>query len=68
MEALAIRRHITINISFPADIPRWYADISRLQAIGFVAQIPLRHGLAQTIAWLDEQHQSMELRNLAQGS
>jgi UDP-glucose 4-epimerase len=54
--------------SFPGDIARWYADISRLQAIGFAAQIPLCEGLAQTIAWLDEQHQRMKLRNLAHGS
>jgi UDP-glucose 4-epimerase len=38
--------------SFAGDTPRWYADISKLRAIGFAPSITLHDGLRRTIAWL----------------
>jgi nucleoside-diphosphate-sugar epimerase len=42
----------TTGRSFPGDTPRWYADISKVRALGFQPQLDLRAGLQQTIAWL----------------
>lgn len=41
--------------SFPGDTPRWYADVSKVRALGFRPRIDLRAGLEQTIAWLATQ-------------
>ena len=38
--------------SFAGDTPRWYADISKVRALGFEPSVDLRSGLARTIAWL----------------
>lgn len=36
----------------PGDIPRWYADVSKLAALGFVPQVSLHEGLLRTISSL----------------
>lgn len=41
--------------SFPGDIAKWYADISRLRALGFEPTVPLSEGLQRTIAWFETQ-------------
>ena len=38
--------------SFAGDTPRWYADISKVRALGFQPSVDLRSGLERTIAWL----------------
>jgi UDP-glucose 4-epimerase len=45
----------TTGQSFPGDVPRWYADVSKLSALGFTAQTSLEEGLRATIAHLDAQ-------------
>ena len=40
--------------SFPGDVPRWYADISKIEEIGFSPQISLEEGLLKTISWLNQ--------------
>jgi UDP-glucose 4-epimerase len=45
-------RIVTTGRSFPGDTPRWYADISKVRALGFEPTIDLRTGLQRTIAWL----------------
>ncbi len=38
--------------SFPGDTHRWFADISKIRALGFEPSVDLRSGLQRTIAWL----------------
>jgi len=38
--------------SFAGDTARWYADVSKVRALGFEPRIDLRAGLERTIAWL----------------
>lgn len=38
--------------SFPGDTPRWYGDVSKMRALGFAPEVPLRDGLCRTIAAL----------------
>jgi UDP-glucose 4-epimerase len=38
--------------SFAGDTARWYADISKVRALGFAPRVDLRDGLERTIAWL----------------
>jgi UDP-glucose 4-epimerase len=38
--------------SFPGDTPRWYADIAKIRALGFVPSVSLQEGLRRTIAWM----------------
>lgn len=38
----------------PGDVPRWYAEISKIRALGFAPRVPLRAGLRRTLAWLKE--------------
>ncbi len=38
--------------SFAGDTARWYADISKVRALGFEPRVTLRDGLERTIAWL----------------
>lgn len=38
--------------TFPGDTPRWYADTSKMKALGFVADVSLDEGLRRTIAWM----------------
>lgn len=40
--------------SFPGDVPKWYADISKIEEIGFSPQISLEEGLLKTINWLNQ--------------
>jgi len=39
--------------SFPGDTPRWYADISKIRAIGFEPRVSLEEGLRLTISWME---------------
>ena len=43
----------TTGKSFPGDVPEWYADISKIQSIGFCPRIPLESGLQNTVNWLN---------------
>jgi UDP-glucose 4-epimerase len=45
----------TTDDTFPGDVPRWYANVSKLAALGFTARVPLKDGLERTIAWLSKQ-------------
>jgi UDP-glucose 4-epimerase len=38
--------------SFPGDTPRWFADITKIRALGFEPTVDLDTGLRLTIAWL----------------
>jgi UDP-glucose 4-epimerase len=40
--------------SFPGDVPKWYADTSKINRIGFTPQISLTDGLINTINWLSQ--------------
>jgi UDP-glucose 4-epimerase len=48
-------RIATTGRSFPGDTPRWYADISKIRALGFEPQVDLDAGLRATVAWLNSQ-------------
>jgi UDP-glucose 4-epimerase len=45
-------RIVTTGVSFSGDTPRWYADVRKARALGFVPETPLHEGLRRTIAWL----------------
>jgi len=38
----------------PGDVPRWYADISKIRSTGFVPQVSFEEGLLRTIRYLSE--------------
>jgi UDP-glucose 4-epimerase len=38
--------------TFPGDTPRWYADTSKVRALGFTPEVSLEEGLRRTIAWM----------------
>lgn len=38
--------------SFPGDVPKWFADISKIREIGFEPEVSLEDGLKKTIDWL----------------
>ena len=38
--------------SFPGDVPKWYADITKIKGIGFFPKVSLEEGLRKTINWL----------------
>jgi UDP-glucose 4-epimerase len=38
--------------SFAGDTPRWFADTSKVRALGFRPAVPLEEGLRRTIAWM----------------
>jgi len=40
--------------TFPGDTPRWYADTSKMRALGFTPQVSLDEGLRRTIAWMQQ--------------
>src|SRR5262249_11711104 len=42
----------TTGHSFPGDTPRWFADITKIRALGFEPLVDLDAGLRRTIAWL----------------
>jgi UDP-glucose 4-epimerase len=42
----------TTGRSFAGDTARWYADITKVRALGFEPRVDLRRGLLDTIAWL----------------
>lgn len=46
--------------SFPGDIPRWYADITKLKALGFEPTVSLVDGLKRTVEWLND-HSEVEV-------
>jgi UDP-glucose 4-epimerase len=41
--------------SFPGDTPRWYADTTKVAALGFRPQVCLEEGLRRTVAWVNAQ-------------
>ena len=47
----------TRGMSFPGDIPKWYADISKLKSIGFRPKVVLEKGLKKTVRALVDQIQ-----------
>jgi GDP-L-fucose synthase len=50
-EVVDYRGQIAFDPSKPDGTPRKLLDVSRLQALGWEARIPLRQGLASTYAW-----------------
>lgn len=42
--------------SMPGYPDHWRADVSRLEALGWSATVPLREGLAQTAAWVRDEY------------
>jgi UDP-glucose 4-epimerase len=38
--------------TFPGDTPRWYADVSKINAIGFSPRVDFPDGLRETVDWL----------------
>jgi nucleoside-diphosphate-sugar epimerase len=42
----------------PGDVPKWYADISKITNIGFITQVSLDEGLLRTIRYLSEAQSS----------
>ena len=40
--------------SFPGDTPRWYADIGKMRALGFIPSVSLDDGLRRTVAWIEQ--------------
>ncbi len=51
-------RIATTGKSFAGDTSRWYADITKIRALGFEPSVELHDGLLRTIAWLGDR--SME--------
>jgi UDP-glucose 4-epimerase len=50
------RPEITIiptGVSFPGDVPKWYANIDKIAKIGFSPSISLDQGLKMTIEWME---------------
>lgn len=54
-EATGFRGEIVFDPSKPDGTPRKLLDVSRLRAMGWSAQIPLKQGLQETVAWYREQ-------------
>jgi UDP-glucose 4-epimerase len=52
--------------TFPGDIARWYADISRLRDLGFEPKVGLQQGLERTVAWLNAAHQDSNADGIPQ--
>jgi UDP-glucose 4-epimerase len=40
----------------PGDVPKWYADITKIRRIGFTPEINFEEGLLRTVRWLSEAH------------
>jgi UDP-glucose 4-epimerase len=38
--------------SFPGDVPKWYADITKITKIGFKQKVPFDDGLKATVEWV----------------
>jgi nucleoside-diphosphate-sugar epimerase len=38
----------------PGDVPKWYADISKIRRIGFTPQVSFDEGLLRTIRYLSD--------------
>lgn len=43
---------VTTGRSWPGDIQAWYADVSKLQSLGFHQSVGLQAGLERTVGWL----------------
>jgi GDP-L-fucose synthase len=54
-EITGFRGKIALDTSKPDGTPRKLLDVSRLTALGWKAQIPLRQGLEQTYQWFTSQ-------------
>ncbi len=44
----------TTGVFQPGEVKKWYADISKIEALGFKLQVPLKEGVERTIAWLTQ--------------
>jgi UDP-glucose 4-epimerase len=44
------------GVSFPGDIPKWYADIQKISSLGFRPQTELRSGLVRTVFELNRRY------------
>ena len=53
-EITGFRGQIVFDESLPDGTPQKLSDITQLHELGWSARIPLRQGLAQTIAWFRE--------------
>ena len=45
-------RLVPTGKTFAGDTPRWFGDVSKMRALGFVPAVPLEEGLRRTIAWM----------------
>jgi UDP-glucose 4-epimerase len=45
-------RIVPTGKTFAGDTPRWFADITKIQALGFAPSVALDEGLRRTIAWM----------------
>ena len=50
-EVTGFRGRLTLNRTKPDGMPRKVLDVSRAEALGWRAKIPLREGLASTYRW-----------------
>lgn len=46
-------RIVTTGQSFPGDTARWYADVTKIRALGFAPEVELDAGLRRTVEWLE---------------
>lgn len=47
-------RIVPTGKTFAGDTPRWFGDVSKMQALGFAPGVPLDEGLRRTIRWMRE--------------
>lgn len=40
--------------SFPGDVPKWYADISKVKQLDFEPKVQLEDGIKKTIEWIEK--------------
>ena len=62
-EVVGYQGEIVFDSTKPDGTPRKLLDVSRLEALGWRATIPLREGLAQTYRWFVEHHSALVARN-----
>ena len=43
---------VSAGETWKGDIPRWYADISKIRGLGFSPAVDLRDGIARTMEWI----------------
>jgi GDP-L-fucose synthase len=61
MEACGVKKEIVFDPSKPGGQPRRTCDVTKAERlIGWMAEVPLREGLARTVTWLRENPQVLE--------